>query len=99
MEGNAVIDGLWTVEFHGPVGVGGGVVVFIKGQVLGGDSGYAYNGSYELKDNILKARVSVNNFNSGLPNAFGIPGDFDLLVEGKMQGDAISGTGALAKAA
>jgi hypothetical protein len=93
-----MIEGLWIVQFHGPQGVGGGVVVFTKGQVLGGDSGFAYSGTYELKDNSLIAKVAVKNFDSSIPNVLGIPGDFDLLVEGKIEGDAINGTGALAKA-
>jgi hypothetical protein len=93
-----MIDGLWIVQFHGPQGVGGGVVVLTKGQVLGGDSGFTYSGAYEFKDNLFTARVAVKNFDSSVPNVLGIPGDFDLLVQGKMQGDDINGTGALMKA-
>jgi hypothetical protein len=88
-------DGLWIVQFHGPQGVGGGVVVLIRGQVLGGDSGFTYSGTYELADNVFKANVSVQNFDTAIPNVLGIPGNFDLLVEGKLQGDNINGTGAL----
>jgi T3SS negative regulator,GrlR len=90
-----VIDGLWIVQFHGPQSVGGGVVVLTRGQVLGGDSGFTYSGTYELKDNMLKAKVLVKNFDSAIPNVLGIPGDFNLLVEGRVQGDNIEGTGAL----
>jgi hypothetical protein len=93
-----MIDGLWVVQFHGPQGVGNGVVVFTKGQVLGGDDGFTYVGTYELRDDLLKARVSVKNFDSAVSNVLGIPGNFDLLVEGKVQGKDINGTGALANA-
>lgn len=93
-----MIDGLWIVQFHGPLGVGGGVAVFTRGQILGGDSGFTYRGTYELKDNVLKAKVSVGNFDFAASNVLGIPGNFDLLVEGKLQGNEITGTGALAKA-
>ncbi len=89
-------DGLWIVQFHGPQGVGGGVVVLTRGQVLGGDSGFTYSGTYELKDSVFKAKVSVKNFDSAIPNVLGILSDFDLLVEGTMAGDKINGTGALA---
>jgi hypothetical protein len=92
-----MIDGLWIVQFHGPQGVGGGVAVFTKGQVLGGDSGFAYVGTYDLKDNLLKAKVAVKNFDPAISNVLGIPGDFDLIIEAKVEGDEISGTGALAK--
>jgi hypothetical protein len=93
-----MIEGLWIVEFHGPQGVGGGVVVLTNGQVLGGDSGFTYSGTYELTDNVLKAKVSVKNFDSAASNVLGIPGNFDLLIEGKVQGNDINGTGALANA-
>jgi hypothetical protein len=91
-----MIDGLWIVRYHGPKGVGAGTVVFTKGQVLGGDNGFTYNGTFELKDSAFKAKVSVKNFDVAIPNVLGVPGNFDLLLEGKILGDKIEGTGALA---
>jgi len=93
-----MIEGLWVVQFHGPQGVGGGVVVLTKNQVLGGDSGFVYSGTYELKDNVFAGKVFVKNFDPKIPNVLGIPGDFNLLIEGKMESDTINGTGALANA-
>jgi hypothetical protein len=94
-----MIDGLWTVQFHGPQGFGGGVVVLNeKGQVLGGDSGFFYAGSYQVSGDSFKGKVSVKNFDPAIPNVIGVVGDFDLLLEGKIQGASISGTGALATA-
>lgn len=90
-----MLDGLWIVRYHGPVGVGGGVVVFTKGQVLGGDSGFAYVGTYEQIGDSLKARVSATNFDPNVPSVLGIPGNHDLLIEGKIKDDAIEATGAL----
>jgi hypothetical protein len=90
-----VLDGLWIVQYHGPGGVGGGVVVFTKGLVLGGDSGFAYVGSYEEKGDALKAKVSVAQFDPNIPSVLGIPGNHDLLIEGKIKDDTIEGTGAL----
>jgi hypothetical protein len=93
-----MIEGLWTVEFKGPAGVGGGVVVVTKNQVLGGDSGFAYIGTYEFKAPDFKATVSVKQFNATFQNVFGIRGNFDLIIEGKLQGTDIVGTGTLANA-
>ena len=90
-----MIDGLWIVRYHGPEGVGGGVVVFTEGQVLGGDSGFAYVGTYQERGGTLKAKVTVKNFDPNIPSVLGVPGDHDLLIEGKIKGDAITGTGAL----
>ena|ERR1039457_4646968 len=91
-----MIEGLWIVQYHGPQGTGGGVVVFVKGQVLGGDSGFTYSGSYDLTGELFKAKVEVKNFDPSIPNVIGLIGDFDLVLEGKVQGDTINGTGALA---
>jgi hypothetical protein len=91
-----VLDGLWIVQYHGPGGVGGGVVVFSKGQVLGGDSGFAYVGNYELKGDALKAKVTATQFDPNIQSVLGVPGNHDLLIEGKVANDTIEGTGALA---
>lgn len=91
-----MLDGLWIVQYHGPGGVGGGVVVFTNGKVLGGDSGFAYVGSYEEKGDVLKAKVTVTQFDPNIPNVLGVPGNHDLLIEGKVTNDTIEGTGALA---
>jgi T3SS negative regulator,GrlR len=90
------IDGLWIVQYHGPQGDGGGVVVLVRGQVLGGDSGFTYDGTYEVKNDAFKAKVSVKNFDPAIPNVLGVPTPYELLIEGRLQGDSINGTGALA---
>jgi hypothetical protein len=91
-----MIDGLWSVQFQGPQAHAGGVVVLVGGRVLGGDSGFAYVGSYELSGETLRAKVTVKNFDPTVSNVFGIAGSFDLLLEAKVQGDSMTGTGALA---
>ena len=91
-----MVEGLWIVQYHGPAGFGGGVVVFTKGQVLGGDSGFAYVGTYEEKGDVLKAKVKATHFDKNIPSVLGVPGDHDLLIEGKIKNDSIDGTGALA---
>jgi hypothetical protein len=93
-----MVEGLWTVQFHGPQGTGGGVVVLVGTRVLGGDSGFAYEGTFEFKDNTLKARVVVKNFDASVPNVLGVSSPFNLVIDGKLQGDVISGFAALANA-
>lgn len=93
-----MIEGLWIVQFHGPQGVGHGVIVLVRGQVLGGDSGFAFTGTYEQKESIFKARVSVKNIDPAIPNVLGVPGNFDLTIEATLRGDEINGTGALLQA-
>ncbi len=48
-----MIEGLWAVQYVGIQGNGGGVVVFIDGKVLGGDTGYTYVGTYTVRNETL----------------------------------------------
>lgn len=90
-----MVEGFWIVQYEGMQGNGGGVVVFIKGKVFGGDTGYTYLGSYETHGNALKARVMVRNFIPGIPSVVGVAGDFELSIEGVVEGDVIRGSGSL----
>ena len=69
--------------------------MFIKGKVFGGDTGYTYLGSYSSDGNSLKARVMVRNFLPAVPSVIGITGDFELLIDGTVEGGTIKGTGSL----
>ena len=90
-----MIDGLWIMEFEGPKGVGGGVVVFTHGRALGGDNAFAYSGTFEIKGEQLAATINVKNFNPSIHNVLGIPGDFDLVIAGRVEGEVIEATGHL----
>jgi hypothetical protein len=88
-----MVDGLWTVQFQGPQGPGGGVAVFTNGKVLGGDAGYTYQGTYEENNNNVTARIRVANFSPGVPNVMGAVGDFDLEIRGAVAGNTVNATG------
>ena len=83
------VEGFWTVRFQGAQGPGGGVVVFTKGKIFGGDGGYTYIGSYD-GDSTVKARVSVQNFVPGVPNVVGRQGNFELEFTGSVNGDTMT---------
>lgn len=87
-------DGFYVVEYHGPQGNGSGVAVFRDGEVLGGSTGFAYAGSYEVDGDLLKARVAVTNFDPAVPSVLGTSGDFEMSIAGRLEGDTIVGTGA-----
>ena len=91
-----MVEGFWIVQYEGMKGNGGGVVMFIKGKVFGGDTGYTYIGSYRTQGNSVKAEVAVRNFLPDIPSVLGVVGDFELNIEGKLEGDIIKGTGSLA---
>jgi hypothetical protein len=92
---SSMIEGLWVVQFEGTADSGGGVVVFVRGQVLGGDSGFVYTGTYQSDDNVVSARVLVRNFNPAIGSVFGIKGNYELAVRGTIQGGIIKGTASL----
>ena len=90
-----MVDGFWLLQFEGIQDSGGGVLVLIKTQVFGGDSGYYFTGSYETSGTMFKAHVQVRNFLPDVPNILGIEGDFELNVTGTLEGDVIRGTASL----
>jgi|ERR1700683_40139 len=89
-------EGLWTVQFQGPNGWGGGAVVLTKGQALGGDAGFTYIGTYEVTGDTIRGRIAVKNYDPSVQSVLGVRGDFELLLEGKVQGDSITGMGTMA---
>ncbi len=90
-----MIEGLWIVQYEGLQGNGGGVAVFIDGKILGGDTGYTYEGAYTLQGSTLTARVHVSNFLPNVPNVLGVVGDFDLEIKAPVTGNVIRGAMAL----
>jgi hypothetical protein len=76
-----MVEGFWIVQFEGVQGNGGGVVIFLKGHVLGGDSGFIYTGTYETDEKTLSGRVLVHNFLPGVPSVLGIQGDVELILK------------------
>ncbi len=80
---------------HGQIrrGIGGGIAIFIKGQVFGGDTGYTYLGSYQTQDNSIKVYVKVHNFLPDIPSVLGVVGDFELNIDGTLKGDIFKATG------
>jgi len=90
-----MVEGFWIVQYEGMQGNGGGVAMFTKGRVFGGDTGYTYLGTYTTQGHAIRARVSVRNFIAGIPSVVGIEGDFELSIEGTVEGDVIRATGSL----
>ena len=87
-----MLSGLWTAQFEVTGRRGAGVAVFAGRKVLGGDSGFVWSGAYQEQGDALKADVHVKNFEPSVPSVLG-PGEYDLHIDGKIQGDRITGTG------
>lgn len=91
------MDGLWTANFVAlkPSSTpGGGVVVFNKNEVFGGDAGYYYRGQVETKNDQMLSRVRVIPFIPSAASVFGTVGqEFTLVLNGKRSGDVVEGEG------
>ena len=61
----------------------------VNGQVLGGDNRYVYTGTYESDGKGISARVLIRNFSPMVPSVLGIQGDFELTLQGKIEGNTI----------
>jgi len=88
-----MVEGFWIVQYEGMKGSGGGVVMFIKGKVFGGDSGSTYSGTYEADAKTIKARVRIHNYMPGVASIIGVDGDYDLDMVGAIEGDVIKASG------
>jgi hypothetical protein len=86
-----MIEGLWVVQYEGIQGSGGTILVFIDGQVLGGDNGFTIIGEYEVKDRTVTAHAEVKNYLKTVPSFFDFDGDYDVKVQGIIDGPIIRG--------
>jgi autotransporter translocation and assembly factor TamB len=93
-----MVSGLWTVQFEAMGNRGAGVAVFTNGKVLGGDSGFTYTGTFQEAGDSLKADIWVKNFERSVPSLVGA-NEYDLHIEGKLQGDRATGTATSTSAA
>ncbi len=80
-----MVEGFWIVQYEGLQGHGGGVVLFMKGRALGGDTGYTYIGTYQTDGKNITGDVTIHNFLPEVPNVMGIKGDFHLLLRGAVE--------------
>ena len=57
-----MVEGFWILQIETPQFTSGGVVVFTKGKIFGGDNGFTWVGTYAGDDRLIKGRVNVHNF-------------------------------------
>jgi T3SS negative regulator,GrlR len=91
-----MVEGFWILKVERPEFTTGGVVIFLNGKFFGGDNGFAWIGTYEEADGVIKARVAVSHFDPSIESVLGIAGDYEMHFSGKLKGDVITGTGMVA---
>lgn len=80
-----MLEGLWTLSFASNVGgAGNGIVVFETQKIFGGDADYYYLGSYDVKNEKIKAEVKVTFYGNSPNSIFGEDQEFELIIEGKL---------------
>jgi len=88
------MEGFYTVQFVGVQGWGTGVVVYIAGHVLGGDSAVMFTGTYDVEGDAVKVRLHVKQIAPQLMNVMGLP-EFDLDLTGKRDGETVKLAGGI----
>ncbi len=85
------IEALWVVRFGAPGtaerDLDGGCLVFETGRILGGDSGYAYLGHYDLANGEISGTLTIIRHNLHVESIYGPETRFDLKFDGKRVGD------------
>lgn len=89
-----ITPGKYSVWFKTPIGEGAGMVEFgADGKLIGGDSTFAYVGSWTQEGKHFKASLSARRVEPGPPGVFGLDA-IDIVVSGRSaDGSSTSCTG------
>jgi T3SS negative regulator,GrlR len=87
--------GIYHVTFASTLsGQQGDGLAIIKGNTInGGDMGYLYRGTFEVRGTATTAKLNVKRWNQSAVSVFGNIMQFDLQVEGQLSPDLTSFTG------
>ena len=82
--------GLYKVDFHTVHGTGCGVVNMVGGKMRGGNSAFAFIGTYTGADDSLKAKISTERYNHdpAFRPLFGTD-RITLTLSGRADGDVV----------
>jgi T3SS negative regulator,GrlR len=88
--GSRLQEGLYKIEFHTVHGTGSGVIYAISGKLRGGNTGFAFVGSYSGGGDNIQAKVSTSRHNDdpAIKPLFGTD-MITLTLKGKANGDIV----------
>ncbi|MBR0826972.1 hypothetical protein JQ596_15615 [Bradyrhizobium manausense] len=83
-------EGLYKVDFHTVHGTGCGVVYVANGKMRGGNSAFAFIGTYAGEGDSLKAKISTERYNAdpAFRPLFGTD-RITLTLNGRTDGDMV----------
>ena len=89
LRGQVVRQGLYKVDFHTVHGTGCGVVYVMDGKMRGGNSAFAFMGTYTGEGDTIKVKISTQRYNDdpSFKGLFGID-RVTLTLTGREDGDA-----------
>ena len=89
--------GLWTAEFGSTLGISGsGVVVFRETELMGGDNGFYYRGTYSVEGSAVEAILQAIPFDLTHPSIFATLGkEVELKLSGQISDTTILAHGFL----
>ena len=85
-------DGKYAAWFRTSRGEGTGIVHLANGKISGGDSIFAYSGSYQVDDDRITATLTTRRHAAGPPTVFGID-EVEVRLAGKINGITASCSG------
>src|SRR6202790_3264693 len=78
-------DGKYAAWFRTSRGEGTGIVHLANGKISGGDSIFAYSGSYQIDDDRITAALTTRRYAAGPPTVFGID-EVEVKLTGRFNG-------------
>lgn len=87
-------NGLYSVHFQTPLGMGAGVVHALDGRMWGGDAGLYYVGTYSTDGDKLTATVTTDRHTprGDITSVFGVD-KATIQLDGLVSGDSIATNG------
>jgi len=82
--------GIYRIRFSGgpSQNFGDGIGVFRDGTINGGDPGFVYRGSYEIRNGHISAKINIKRWNV-IPNPIMNLSEYDLIVESRAHTDGV----------
>ncbi|MBR0715074.1 GrlR family regulatory protein [Bradyrhizobium liaoningense] len=83
-------EGLYKVDFHTVHGTGCGVVYVTSGKMRGGNSAFAFSGTYTGEGDRIKVKISTERYNAdpAFRPLFGTD-RITLMLSGRQDGDMV----------
>lgn len=87
------MQGLYGVKFTTPLSAGDGVIIGHAGQIVGGDQGYRYTGTYVENGDTVTAKLRIERHTAtSEASVFGPYNDFNINLTGSASTFQFTGT-------